>query len=399
MTDPHNLLSRRRALHLLGGAAAAGSLAPRLSFARTTQAAAQGEKRFVFLILRGGMDGLAALMPVGDPAFASLRENFADAGAAVKLDDTFALHRELAPLKAYYDAGDLLPVHAVATSHRGRSHFEAQDVLEAGLDRPTAHSAGWVSRLAGAVERRNGGSRLGLSVGPTIPFALRGSVPVASVAPDLLPGAPAVFLDRMAGLWNDDAQLGPALHTALGEGDDGDEMMHGLGGGIKAATALAQLAADRLVQPTGPRIAVLDLNGFDTHSAETSRLDQQFRALAAVLATLAEGLRPVWRDTAILAVSEFGRTARPNGSGGTDHGTAGAAFLLGGAVHGGRVLADWPGLAPGQLFEGRDVAPTLHVAALYKGIAAQHFGLDGRADLAALFPDQAGLAPAAVIRA
>lgn len=398
MTEPQTLLSRRRALHLLGGAAA-GGLAPGLSFAGTTQPGAQGEKRFVFLILRGGMDGLAALMPVGDADFAALRDGFAGADAAVRLDDTFALHPELAPLKVHYDAGDLLPVHAVATSHRGRSHFVAQDILESGLDAPTARSAGWVSRLAGAVERQNGAQRLGLSVGPTIPFALRGPVPVASVAPDLLPGAPAVFIDRMAGLWNDDAQLGPALHTALGAGDGTDEMMHGLGGGIKAATALAQLAADRLLQPAGPRIAVLDLNGFDTHSGEAGRLDQQFRALAAVLQTLAEGLQPVWRDTAILAVSEFGRTARPNGSGGTDHGTAGAAFLLGGAVDGGRVLADWPGLAPARLFEGRDLAPTLHAAALCKGIAQQHFGLDGRATLAALFPDQADMAPAPVIRA
>src|SRR3546814_20820193 len=131
------------------------------------------------------MEGVASRMPGGVPAFASVRENFADAGDAVQLDDTFALHRALAPLKAYYDAGELLPVHAVATSHRGRSHFAAQDVLEAGLDQPTAHSAGWVSRLAGAVERRNGGRRLGLAVGPTNPFALRGSVPEGSVAPDL----------------------------------------------------------------------------------------------------------------------------------------------------------------------------------------------------------------------
>ncbi len=386
-----SLLSRRHALGLLGLGAAA-SMLPGLSLA-----AAPTEQRFVFFILRGAMDGLAALLPLGDPDLIKQRGDLVQAENAVALDGFFALHAELAPLKAYYDAGDLLPIHAVASSHRGRSHFEAQDVLEAGLAKPNSSSTGWLNRLLTEYEVRQAGrnSRLGLAIGPTLPLALRGPQAVGSVLPDALPAIPDSFVERIATLWGGDAQLAPALEAAM--------MMEGRPGmqpngqprpntqGTMAVIELARIAAAQLSRADGPRIAVIELNGFDTHSGQLGRLNQQFKAMAAALAALREGLVPVWRQSAVLAVSEFGRTVAPNGSNGTDHGTGGAAFLLGGDVRGGRVLADWPGLKQGRLFEGRDLAPSMNMVSLYKAVAAGHLGIDGRAALGRIFPDDANL--------
>lgn len=390
--DRHQKHPDRRDLLLSLGAGSLALMAPRLSFA-----ALPGEKRFVFFILRGGMDGLAAVIPTGDPQFKSLRGPFLENMRPVPLDGFFSLHEDLAPLLPLYQAGDLLPVQAVASDHRGRSHFEAQDVLEAGLAHPNSSSSGWLNRLLADYERQSGRARLGLALGPTIPYALRGETRVNSAATEEVARAPAAFVDRVATLWNADPVLGPALMATM-EGENSAMMGDGKrGDGIKAMQDLARLAAARLAAPQGPRIAVLELNGFDTHSGEEGRLRQQFRALSAGFLALEEGLRPVWRDTVILALSEFGRTAQPNGSGGTDHGTAGAGFLLGGAVQGGRVLADWPGLKSPQLFERRDLAPTLHIAALYKAVAAQHLGI-GNQGLARIFPDAAGIRPVDILR-
>lgn len=382
--------TRRQTLQ--GLAAATGLLGlPGLSFAR-----AATEQRFVLLVLRGAMDGLSALMPAGDPDFTAQRGPLAQpqGGEPAKLDGFFALHPALAPLLPHWQAGALLPIHALASSHRGRSHFEAQDVLEAGLTQPHSGSTGWLNRLAAALP---GGAeqRLGLALGPTVPFALRGPARVASAQGSVAPGAPDAFLEKMALLWNDDAVLGPALSRETGMKPTMASMGSGRGAGAQRASdvALAKLAAQRLLEPEGPRIAVLEQNGWDTHSAQGNRFNNQAAGLAAMLDALSQGLKPVWDRTAILAVSEFGRTVQPNGTGGTDHGTAGAAFLLGGKVKGGRVLADWPGLKRGNQHEGRDLKPTLDLASVYKGIAAGHFGLDNAAALDAICPDAAQVKP------
>lgn len=383
--------TRRDALRLLGLGATAVVM-PRIAFA-----AANTEKRFVFFILRGGMDGLAAVIPVGDPGYARVRGEFLDQQSPVMLDNVFGLHASLAPLKRFYDAGDLLPVHAVASSHRERSHFAAQDVLEAALAKPNSTSSGWLNRLLAEHEAASGRKRQGLALGATMPFALRGPVQVDSSAPDKLPGAPAAFVDRMMALWSEDVVLGQALADHQMVAMEPKDMARF--GSLQAVVDLARIAATRLAQPNGPRIAVIEMNGFDTHSAEANRIRQQFDALSQALTALADGLKPVWRDTVIMAVSEFGRTVIPNGSGGTDHGTGGAGFLLGGAVKGGRVYADWPGLKQPQLYENRDLRPTLTMTALYKAVTAAHFGLEGAATMARLFPDDIGGAAADMIRA
>ncbi len=364
---------------------------PRVAFA-----AAHTEKRFVFFILRGGMDGLAAVIPVGDPGYARVRGEFLDQQSPVMLDHVFGLHASLAPLKRFYDAGDLLPVHAVASSHRERSHFAAQDVLESALAKPNSTSSGWLNRLLAEHEMATGRRRQGLALGATMPFALRGPVLVDSSAPDKLPGAPAAFVDRMMALWSEDTVLGQALADHQTVSMEPKDMARF--GSLQAVVDLARIAAARLAQPNGPRIAVIEMNGFDTHSAEANRIRQQFDALSQALTALADGLKPVWRDSVVMAVSEFGRTVIPNGSGGTDHGTGGAGFLLGGAVKGGRVYADWPGLKQPQLYENRDLRPTLSMTALYRAVTAAHFGLDGAATMARLFPDDIGGPAADIIR-
>lgn len=392
----HSRMSRRHALGLLGAGAASmlPGLVPGLAFAN-----APTEQRFVFFILRGAMDGLAALPPLGDPDLLKQRADLlraANAGTPQDLDGFFALHAELAPLKPYYDAGDLLPIHAVASSHRGRSHFEAQDVLEAGLAKPNSSSTGWLNRLLteyGKAARNS--RRLGLAIGPTLPLSLRGPQAVSSVLPDALPSIPESFVERVATLWGADPRLAPVLNAAMDmEGRPGMQPGQQKPGGTMAVIELAKLAAAQLVRREGPRIAAIELNGFDTHSGQAGRLNQQFRALAAAMVALREGLALVWPQSAVLAVSEFGRTVAPNGSSGTDHGTGGAAFLLGGDVRGGRVLADWPGLKQSRLYEGRDLQPSLNMIALYKAVAAQHLGIDSRAALGRIFPDDANL-PAA----
>jgi len=387
----HPRMSRRHALGLLGAGAAVSMAMPGIAFAN-----APTEQRFVFFILRGAMDGLAALPPLGDPDLLKQRADLlraTNAGTPLDLDGFFALHAELAPLKPFFDAGELLPIHAVASGHRGRSHFEAQDVLEAGLAKPNSSSTGWLNRLLAEYgSRAPANRRLGLAIGPTLPLSLRGPQPVSSVLPDALPAIPENFVERIATLWGSDPRLAPVLNAAM-DMDGRPSMQQGQQkpGGTMAVIELARLAATQLARPDGPRVAAIELNGFDTHSGQAGRLNQQFKALAAAMVALREGLAPVWRQSAVLAVSEFGRTVAPNGSNGTDHGTGGAAFLLGGDVRGGRVLADWPGLKQGRLYEGRDLQPSLNMISLYKAVAAQHLGIDSRAALHRIFPDDAHL--------
>jgi uncharacterized protein (DUF1501 family) len=166
------------------------------------------------------------------------------------------------------------------------------------------------------------------------------------------------------------------LHALWSQALDARMMAGADAQGRSNPVTLGKLAATFLAKPDGARVAVIEINGWDTHSAQAGRLNGQLKQLDAVIAALRDGLGPEWRRTAIVAATEFGRTAAPNGTGGTDHGTGGVALLAGGAVAGGRVVADWPGLAPGQLYEGRDLRPTADLRALFAGLAADHFGLD-----------------------
>ncbi|PMS35359.1 uncharacterized protein (DUF1501 family) [Trinickia symbiotica] len=367
------MVSRRRFLTVSAAGAGAMLVAPYIAFAR-----AATTRRFVFIIQRGAADGLHIVAPYAEPAYAALRRELTvDVSAARKLDGTFALHPSLQRTAELYAAGQALFVHAVATPYRDRSHFDGQNVLETGGTAPYQFRDGWLNRLVGMLPTSRAQA---IAIAPTVPTALRGKSEVTSYAPSGLPGPSDDLLLRVGQLYERDAQLGPLWNAAMATRE-----MGGPTGAKQDPAGIGKLAAGFLARDDGPRIAMIETGGWDTHSAQNGRLAAQLKALDTMLASLRDGLGPVWADTTVLVATEFGRTAAANGTGGTDHGTGSVAMLLGGAVAGGRVVADWPGLRNADLYEGRDLKPTASLDAVIAGAAAETFGLDGHRTAAALF--------------
>lgn len=357
--------------------AAAALAAPRVLFAQ-----AATERRFIFILQRGAADGLNTVIPYADPAYARLRGALAiDAASALKLDGTFALHPSLPELHRLHGAGQASFFHAVASPYRDRSHFDGQNVLETGGNAPYQLKDGWMNRLVGMLPRRG---KQAISFTPAVPMALRGAMEVATYGQSNLPLASDDLLLRVEQLYAKDAQL----HALWSSAVEARSMAGGMGGGgtRQDAGALGRMAAGFLARADGPRLAMIETNGWDTHSAQNGRLATRLRALDNLVAGLREGLGDAWAQTVVLVATEFGRTAAPNGTNGTDHGTGAAAMLLGGAVQGGKVIADWPGLAPAQLHEGRDLKPTMQLDALVAAVAGQSFGLEPGAVGRVVFP-------------
>jgi uncharacterized protein (DUF1501 family) len=399
MPCPGPRLGRRGALLGLGAAFALGGA--RLAFAQ-----APGDGRLVVVLLRGGLDGLAAVQPYGDPAFAGLRGPLAlpepgRPGGTLDLGGRYGLHPALAAFHRFYRADQALVLHAVAGPYRSRSHFDAQDMLESGAAQRL--DSGWLNRALVGIQ---GGPRgqAGLAIGLDVPLLMKGPAAVRNYAPAGPSGVNPDLMARIEGLLARDPAFGPAMRSGLQERrfvaatlqeEDGAATRGGSG-----FAALAGAAGRLMAAPGGPRIAALELGGFDSHVGQVLRLAPTLKALDDGLAALRQGLgEAAWSRTAVLVVTEFGRTARVNGSAGTDHGTAGVAFVLGGAVAGGRVRADWPGLGPGRLFEDRDLAPTLDHRGIAKGLLRDHLKLPPQA-VEAAFPGSAGVAPlAGLVRA
>lgn len=377
----------RRSLLVRGAVLSSALFAPRLAWA-----AAPTERRLVFVIQRGAADGLATLAPTGDPAYAALRGELADVGGGTKLDGLFTLHPSLAQLAARYQAGEALFVHATASPYRDRSHFDGQNVLETGGKLPYDRDDGWMNRLIGLLP---GGDAKALALSPAIPTALRGPASVSSYAPTNLPDASAEYLQRIGRLYAGDAQL----HALWSEAVQTRAMAAGLGeDGGRGAAATGKLAASLMTGAEGARLMMIESNGWDTHAGQRGRLTNQLSGLDAMLAALREGLGTAWGDTLVIVATEFGRTAAVNGTGGTDHGTGGLAFMLGGTVKGGRVLADWPGLGQAALYEGRDLKPTTPLDAVLTGAIVGHFRLDPARAARSLFPGGAGKALDGLVR-
>ena len=372
------MINRRNLV--LTGAAGALSLgfAPRLAFAQ-----AASDRRFVFIIQRGAADGLGTLAPVGDPAFAAQRgvlaQDFAD---AAKLDAMFALHPNLKNVAQMYAAKEALFVHAVASPYRDRSHFDAQNVLETGGVAAYQLKDGWMNRLLSVLPDD---ARKGIAIAATIPMALRGKVEVASYAPSVLPDASDDLLGRVAMLYAEDPQLHAIWQQATATRTLTGDLAANNG---RNAAATGALAARLLAADNGARIAMIETGGWDTHAGQRGRLGAQLNGLDQMIAALKTGLGPLWGKTMVLVATEFGRTVKVNGTQGTDHGTGSVAWLLGGAVKGGRVVADWPGLTDAALYEGRDLKPTAGLGAVIGSAAAAHFGVDPARAMPALFPGQ-----------
>ncbi len=372
-------LTRRAALLGLGSAMALGR-------ASLALAAAPTARRCVVVLLRGGLDGLAVVVPQGDRDLGRWRAPLV-ADGLLDLGGFYGLHPSLPGLHRMYAAGEALAVQAVAGPDRSRSHFAAQDALELGAP-GHAIADGWLNRAAAEMRAP------ALALGAGVPLLLRGPAQVDSFLPQRRAHPPPDYYQAVLALHRDDGATGQALARALRERGLSEAALAGtdLPPDRGAFSTLAEAAGTLLAAPDGPRIAALELGGWDTHVRQSPRLATALATLDRGLVALREALGPAWRQTVVLVVTEFGRTVRVNGAAGTDHGTATLAFLLGGAVAGGRVAGTWPGLAAGRLFENRDLQPTCDVRALAKGVLAGHLGL-GAPALARVFPDSAGAAP------
>ena len=366
MIDPK---INRRSLLARGALIGGFALTPQLALA-----AAGTDQRLVFIILRGAMDGLAAIPPIGDARLSQLRGGLAQPpeqfGAMLKLTSDFAAHPALKGFASLFAAGEAGVVHAIASPYRERSHFDAQNILETGGNAAYALKDGWLNRLLPLLPA----APPPVAIAATLPALLRGAAPTTSFAPSRLPDASASLKARVAALYENDA----LLHRLWSEAMATEVMAGSSDGGAGNPQGLAASAARLLADPAGPRIAVLDLGGWDTHAGQALRLANQLRQLDGVITALKTGLGSAWANTLVIAATEFGRTVAANGTGGTDHGTASAALLAGGRLMGGpaagRVLGDWPGLS--RLFDDRDLMPTTSLNSLFAGAAAGLFGLD-----------------------
>jgi uncharacterized protein (DUF1501 family) len=375
-----SMLTRRFFLGT-GGLGLAALAMPRMAFAR-----ASTDRRFVFIIQRGAADGLSIVGPTGDPLHSGIRAEFdQDLANGTRLGSFFTLHPALAEIGKMYGEKQALFVHAVASPYRDRSHFDGQNVLETGGSAAYRLRDGWLNRLVGLLPATESKA---LALSDTVPMALRGPHEVSSYAPSKLAGPSDDLLQRVSSLYETDAQLHQLWSAALATRmTAGDVTAAGQNGAATGAVAARLLAGS-----SGARIAMIETNGWDTHSGQRGRLNAQLKDLDQTVAALKAGLGPEWSNTLVVVATEFGRTVRPNGTGGTDHGQASAAMLLGGAVAGGKVIADWPGLADANLYEGRDLKPTTDLDALIAGAVSQHYGLEPARAMTTLFPETRGTA-------
>jgi uncharacterized protein (DUF1501 family) len=401
---PNSMRTTRRRL-LLGGAALAASVAlPDVLFAHTG-----GSARLVVVVLRGALDGLAAVPPYADPAYAGLHRELAIfapgvADGALALDGSFGLHPSLGFLHQRYLAGELVVFHAVASPYRDRSHFDGQNVLENGLAKPLGSADGWLNRALATLPRGAGQpAERAVAISQNVPLILRGEAPVISKSPQTAPDVDAELLSRLADLYSQDdwfsARLSEAVQTEKLADDDGNSAavpaMRPAGGADRVSGA-ARMAATVMRSVGGPEVAVIEASGWDTHANQggaKGALAQRLNGLDNALRALADELGPLWPQTAVLVVTEFGRTAAMNGTRGTDHGTGGCAFLAGGAVRGGRVVADWPGLSRAALLDNRDLRPTLDLRSVFKAVLDEHLRVDARSLATRIFPDSSGARP------
>jgi len=377
--------SRRTALRSLAGAGVSAAFLGGPASAETLKG-----RKLVVVIARGALDGLSVTVPIGDARYYALRQSIAvKPEKTLPIDALFGLHPKLVAYHGLMAVGEARFAPAVALPQRIRSHFEAQDLLETGGAGLYQASTGWLNRALQAGGAA--GPMTALAVGAQEPLILRGPAATQSWSPG---GRVDAQTGRLASslmdLYADDPLLGPALANGLSVENQaevltGGQPMQGRDGRALAATAGRFVAA-----PSGPTIAVLSLDGFDTHArqgAEDGQLANRLGVMDAALAGLKEGLGDQWFKTVVVVVTEFGRTARVNGTGGTDHGTASTLLLAGGALKAGGMVGDWPTLAEGRLFEDRDLAPSLDVRSVFKGLLRDHLGVDRKALETRVFPN------------
>ncbi len=404
-TERDGAITRRELLVGAGASLAFWSAIPRV-------AASGRDPRLLLVILRGGVDGLATVAPVGDPNYAGHRQNLAIArrgyGAGLDLDGFFALNPAMPYLHGLYRKRQALFLHAVATPYRQRSHFDGQDVLESGLPAVGRSDDGWLNRALQALDADGRANPKGLSMGAVVPLSIRGRAKVLSWIPKTvrreIGDSTIVRLQDLYG------QTDAALAKAFADGIEmarmgADAQGHAMAGGRRKkgrrernSIVTARAAAKLMARADGPRIGVLSYNGWDTHANEgvlKGRLYNRLSGLDQALRTYAEGMGHVWGQTVVVVVTEFGRTVRVNGTRGTDHGVGTLALVLGGGILGGRVITDWPGLRQRELFEGRDLMPTQDLRGVFKGVLGEHLGIGQRVLADRVFPNSQHVKPVA----
>jgi uncharacterized protein (DUF1501 family) len=393
----------RRELLLASGTLFAWAYLPKM-------ARAEGrDPRLLVIVLRGALDGLAAVAPVDK----ALGHDGATPG--LPLDGMFALNPAMPNLHRLYKAGHASIVHAAATPYRERSHFDGQDVLESGLARPGAVATGWLNRALATLApagRANPKARDAFAVGPIAPLVVRGPASVLSWTPPRLPPTSDDTVMRLLDLYrHTDPALARVLEERMGlaaiaraggmdekPGQNGQPRPQGAAQVRAYFAESAGTAAKFLTRPDGPRIGALAFDGWDTHAAEgilDGRLAQLLGALDGAIAAIETNMGAAWGETVVTVITEFGRTARINGTEGTDHGTGTVAFLAGGALKGGRVIADWPGLKDADLHEKRDLKATTDLRSVIKGLLKDHLRVDDKALAADVFPDSVAAKPMA----
>jgi uncharacterized protein (DUF1501 family) len=395
----------RRSLLLASGTLFAWAHLPKLALAEGR------DPRMLTIILRGALDGLGVVAPVGDPDWVKLRGERAmtldGKVPALPLDSFFALNPAMPNLYRLYQAKQAAIVHATATAYRERSHFDGQDVLESGFAKPGATDSGWLNRALAATEpaaRVSAPARQGFAVGPVTPLVVRGSAPILSWTPPRLAPASDDTIGRLLGLYqHTDLMLARILQermglTAIARAGGMDAKAAPLPGGADRVRAYfaesAGAAAKFMARPDGPRVGALAFDGWDTHvdeGADMGQLAALLGALDGALGAIESNMGEAWRETVVTVVTEFGRTAKINGTNGTDHGTGTIALLAGGALKGGRVIADWPGLKTADLYESRDLKPTTDLRAVLKGLLKDHLRLSDQVLAAKVFPGSANV--------
>ena len=414
--------SRRDFLSMVGLSAVGASALT--MWPSVTRAATGADARFLVLMLRGGLDGVHAVPPWGDPAYARIRGPLAltpngaaadGTPAALKLDGSFALHPSLAFSAQLYAGGEFMPLIAAAPPYWGRSHFDAQDCVENGTAVPHGAQTGWLNRAVAALTGVDG-----LAVATVMPLMLRGPATVTSWSPPIPMQVNPILLQRLEPLYGEDSRLAAAFAQAIANQGQDLAVDRNIQGGMAAsmppgmrarmasnATAmrkpmaqgrlpdLMKAAGTFMAQNHGPRIGFVEDYGWDTHANESQILTRKLKELDDGFAAFHAAAKPVWSRTVLVAVTEFCRTAAVNGTNGTDHGTGAAMFLAGGAVRGGRIGGQWPGMAPGELYQQRDIHATTDIRAVFKGVLAEHLGLAEGELASRVFPDSAAIAPAA----
>ncbi|MGL5838281.1 MAG: DUF1501 domain-containing protein [Sphingorhabdus sp.] len=384
------LLANRRIF--MGGLGTA-VLTAASGFPSSALAAERSTNRLVFVFLRGAMDGLTVFPAYGDPDFERERAGIAmpnpgEKDGILKLNDMFGLHPLLPNLQGMYSAGEMALVHAIASPYRERSHFDAQNLVENGTAQPYGLKTGWLNRsLVGLPSQ---GRDIAVTITSSMPVMMRGDAPTTSWSPSALPQPTADLIARVERLYAGK----PELLDPFSKAKMANASMTGAADGSAAFPGLMRSAATFLKSDTGPRVAFLELGGWDTHAGQLGYLGTMHRNMVAVnegVAAIKEGLGDKWNSTVVMFVTEFGRTVAMNGSNGTDHGTGGAAFLIGGAVKGGQVMTDWPGLKKAQQHEGRDLKPTADLRSLFKAVLHDHMGVDQARLDNQIFPDSAAV--------